>query len=58
MPDSKANILNTSTMIRVDHLSKRVQTADGELVIVNDAHFSVDAGEAVAVVGASGSGKG
>jgi putative ABC transport system ATP-binding protein len=44
-------------MIVVDNLSKRVDTADGELVIVNRAHFSVDAGEAVAVVGASGSGK-
>jgi len=44
-------------MIRVERLSKRVNTADSELVIVNNAHFSVDAGEAVAVVGASGSGK-
>jgi len=44
-------------MIRVDHLSKRVTTGDGELVIVNDAHFTVQAGETVAVVGASGSGK-
>jgi putative ABC transport system ATP-binding protein len=44
-------------MIQVEHLSKRVRTADGELVIVDDAHFSVAAGETVAVVGASGSGK-
>lgn len=53
-------------IIRVDHLSKRVPTTDvtqqapfrdGMLTIVNNAHFSVGAGEAVAVVGASGSGK-
>ena len=44
-------------MIRVTGLSKRVVTTDGELTIVNNANFSVDAGEAVAVVGASGSGK-
>ena len=44
-------------MIQVAHLSKRVTTTDGELVIVNNANFSVAAGEAVAVVGVSGSGK-
>jgi putative ABC transport system ATP-binding protein len=44
-------------MIRVVNLSKRVTTNDGELIIVNNANFSVEAGEAVAVVGASGSGK-
>ena len=64
MPDSTSRILQTSTpsssnacMIRVTGLSKRVVTTDGELIIVNNANFSVDAGEAVAVVGASGSGK-
>ena len=64
MPDSTSRILQASTpssfnacMIRVTGLSKRVVTADGELIIVNSANFSVDAGEAVAVVGASGSGK-
>ncbi|MBL8520058.1 MAG: ABC transporter ATP-binding protein [Betaproteobacteria bacterium] len=44
-------------MIEVTHLTKRVDTADGPLTIVDDAHFSVAPGEAVAVVGASGSGK-
>ena len=46
-----------TTMIRVVGLSKRVMTTDGELIIVNNADFSVEAGEAIAVVGASGSGK-
>lgn len=44
-------------IIDVQHLTKRVTTSDGVLVIVNNAHFSVSAGEAVAIVGASGSGK-
>jgi len=52
-----ANPVAHACMIRVAGLSKRVTTTDGELVIVNNASFSVDAGEAVAVVGASGSGK-
>jgi putative ABC transport system ATP-binding protein len=44
-------------MIRVEHLTKRVPTAEGELTIVDRAHFSVAPAEAVAIVGASGSGK-
>jgi len=59
MPDSSSAYPSPlpNTMIRVDRLSKRVNTSDGELVIVDNAHFSVAAGDAVAVVGASGSGK-
>jgi putative ABC transport system ATP-binding protein len=54
---SNAPAAPTVPIIDVQHLSKRVTTADGLLVIVNNAHFSVSRGEAVAVVGASGSGK-
>lgn len=57
MPDSTHMKESPKTIVRVEHLSKRVRTSESELVIVNDAHFSVGAGEAVAVVGASGSGK-
>jgi putative ABC transport system ATP-binding protein len=59
MPDQTlpANTNTGKPIIEVQRLTKRVSTADGELVIVNNAHFSVAAGEAVAVVGASGSGK-
>ena len=57
MPDSTSHTIAARHMIRVVNLSKRVTTSDGELIIVNKANFSVDAGEAVAVVGASGSGK-
>jgi putative ABC transport system ATP-binding protein len=44
-------------IIRVENLTKRVSTEDAELVIVDHAHFNVEAGDTVAVVGASGSGK-
>ena len=44
-------------IVRVEHLTKRVTTSDAELVIVNGAHFNVEAGDTIAVVGASGSGK-
>lgn len=57
MPDSSSQLTPSPNMIRVEHLSKRVVTSDGRLDIVNNAHFTVLAGETVAVVGASGSGK-
>ncbi len=38
-------------------LTKRVRLPDHELTILEGVSFSIDAGEAVAVVGASGSGK-
>ncbi len=44
-------------VIRVANITKQVPTSDGILTIVNNANFTVSAGEAVAVVGASGSGK-
>ncbi|MBL8515496.1 MAG: ABC transporter ATP-binding protein [Betaproteobacteria bacterium] len=44
-------------VVRAEALTKRVATAEHELTIVNNVHFTVQAGEAVAVVGASGSGK-
>ena len=54
---AKTALRATAEMIRVANLTKRVMTTGGELIIVNNAEFSVAAGEAVAVVGASGSGK-
>jgi putative ABC transport system ATP-binding protein len=44
-------------VIKVANITKRVTTTDGVLTIVNNADFTVNAGEAVAVIGASGSGK-
>ena len=58
MPDSAPSSAPAlSPIIEVQHITKRVLTSDGELVIVDRAHFSVAAGAAVAIVGASGSGK-
>jgi len=44
-------------IIVVDHVSKRVADATGELTILHDICFSLRARESVAIVGASGSGK-
>ncbi|MFZ6748248.1 ABC transporter ATP-binding protein [Undibacterium sp. Ren11W] len=43
--------------IAVQHLSKRVADATGELTILHEIDFTVQAGETLAIVGASGSGK-
>jgi putative ABC transport system ATP-binding protein len=43
--------------IEVQHLSKRVPDASGELTILHDIEFTAEAGETLAIVGASGSGK-
>lgn len=46
-----------TSMVEARHLSKRVNTSEGELVILNDVNLSISAAETVAIVGASGSGK-
>lgn len=46
-----------SGMVVAKHLSKRVTTSEGELVILGDINLSIEAAETVAIVGASGSGK-
>ena len=43
--------------IETIRLSKRVIDATGELNILQDVHFTVQAGETLAIVGSSGSGK-
>ncbi len=48
---------NLPAAIDVSGLCKRVADATGELVILNDIHFTVQAGATLAIVGASGSGK-
>ena len=44
-------------IVRAQGLTKQVSTPDHDLVIVKQATFDVRAGEAVAILGASGSGK-
>lgn len=46
-----------ASMVEARHLSKRVATSEGELVILRDINLSIAAAETVAIVGASGSGK-
>jgi len=43
--------------IEAIHLSKRVADESGELIILHDVNFTVQAGSTLAIVGASGSGK-
>lgn len=43
--------------IAVQHLSKRVADASGELTILHEIDFTAQVGETLAIVGASGSGK-
>ena len=47
----------TPLVVEVTNLLKEVSTAEAKLTIVNNASFTVAAGDTVAVVGASGSGK-
>jgi putative ABC transport system ATP-binding protein len=44
-------------MIRVENLTKSVDTSEGVLTILNDVNLDIDEAETVAIVGASGSGK-
>lgn len=47
----------TDALMVVEHVSKRVRDADGELTILDDVGFSLSSRQTVAIVGASGSGK-
>ena len=44
-------------MIRVENLTKSVDTSEGVLTILNAVNLDIDEAETVAIVGASGSGK-
>lgn len=46
-----------SSVLEVSGLSKSVTTPNGRLDILKDIQFSINAAEAVAIIGASGSGK-
>jgi putative ABC transport system ATP-binding protein len=54
-PDSSS--LASDTVIRASNVSKRVQSGDEPLTILDAVSFEVGATETVAIVGASGSGK-
>ncbi|HKJ09379.1 MAG TPA: ATP-binding cassette domain-containing protein, partial [Gammaproteobacteria bacterium] len=44
-------------VVQAEHVSKRVATAEGALLILDDISFEVPAGAVLGVLGASGSGK-
>src|SRR5438094_1697815 len=44
-------------MLQVAHLSKEYPTARGPLVVLSDVSFSLQPGDAAAIMGPSGSGK-
>lgn len=44
-------------MIKIENLTKRVQTSEGELVILKGVSLEINKAETVAIVGVSGSGK-
>lgn len=44
-------------MIRIENLTKSVDTSEGLLTILNSVSLNIEEGQAVAIVGASGSGK-
>ena len=49
--------MSESSVLQCQQLAKTVTTQDGDLTILSDIGFTVNAGETVAIVGQSGSGK-
>ena len=49
--------LHTPDLITVEGLSKKYATGSSELLVLNNLSFSIQAGEAVCLLGASGAGK-
>lgn len=47
----------TTEILRAEHVSKVVPTAESELTILDDVSLSVNSGESLAIVGPSGAGK-
>lgn len=46
-----------NSILKVDQLTKKYQTSAGELTVLQDVSFSIEAGDVVAIIGPSGSGK-
>ena len=48
---------SSSVILQAKDLTKQVLSPEGELIILQDINFSLNAGASLAVVGVSGSGK-
>jgi putative ABC transport system ATP-binding protein len=57
MPPTDKQKKSDGSHLRTVDLGKRVDTPDGELIILDQINLNVMAGESMAIVGASGSGK-
>ncbi|MBY0453194.1 MAG: ABC transporter ATP-binding protein [Bdellovibrionaceae bacterium] len=55
--DNAINQIYKSDLITVEGLSKKYQTGSSELSVLDNLSFSIQAGEAVCLLGASGAGK-
>lgn len=55
--DNAINQIYKPDLITVEGLSKKYQTGSSELSVLNNLSFSIQAGEAVCLLGASGAGK-
>lgn len=55
--DNAINQIYKTDLITVEGLSKKYQTGSSELSVLNNLSFSIQAGEAVCLLGASGAGK-
>lgn len=57
MSFSDSTTTTQENFVQAINLSKRVQTSEGELILLDDINFSVAKGTSLAILGVSGSGK-